>query len=142
MSMKSWSENGYGYALNFTAEGLAKTVDFLLANDEKEVYKGKEEEMRKVEDEFDLEDAIGSPACNAIAETINRLEGCHIVAGYVSCGDTDEDAHLGICPGFPWEFTGEDKAMTKERANEIMVKYAPLLGVKEAPDYFEIEYFG
>lgn len=61
--------------------------------------------------------------------------------GYQSDGDTGQEAMLGIEPCYPWSVTEKDM-ITKEDADKILTKYADILGVTDAPNYFEAEYFG
>jgi hypothetical protein len=49
---------------------------------------------------------------------------------------------LGVGPVYPWLLSENDKAMTKEKAFEILAKFAKLLGREPIIDRFEARYFG
>ena len=139
MSMRSWSEQGYGYSLfPLNDDNLQKVVDFIIENDEKKYSLEDIKEMRECEDEFDLEYIIGDPVCYKVTNIMNRLEGTMVFCGYLPCGDTDVESHIGICPFYPWECP----TMTKEQADSLLEKYAKILGITEKADYFDLEYFG
>lgn len=137
MSMRSWSEQGYGYPL-FNGKNFRRVVDFIIENDEKNYTDEEAREMRDCEDEFDLEEYIDDPVSWKVAEIINRLENTSVFQGYQPCGDTDVESHIGVGLIYPWS----DERMSKEKANGILMKYAGVFGIEEAPDYFDLEYFG
>ena len=149
MSMKSWTEEGYGYKLE-TGSNMKNIVDFIVANTKElpkdaeygYVFNFSEEEIKKMYECEGLDDLYGytnDPACWVIANIINNLEGTNFVKGYQSDGDTDQPAMLGIEPLYPWM---TKKIITREVCDEILAKYAKILGITEYPDYFEAEYFG
>lgn len=137
MSMRGWSEEGYGYPL-FTADNFQKVVDFIIENDDRKYTPEKISLMKECEDEFDLEEYIDDPVCWRVAQIINRLEGISCFRGYLSCGDTNVDCHIGFGTVWPWQ----EERITKEKADEILEKYAEILGINEAPDTFDLEYYG
>ncbi len=139
MSMRSWTEDGYGYQL-INANNIDKIKQFIIDNDTKEYTEEELEAIRESEDEWDMEGWIGDPVPWRIADIINKLEGYKfLIKGYQSCGDTDQDCMIGIEPLYPWSI-GEP--ITKEKADEILNKYAKILGIEMTPTYFEAEYFG
>ncbi len=134
MSRKSWTEEGYGFALN---GNTAKIAEFLIANGDYD--EDTQEEMRECEDFIELEEYIEDPIPWAIANIINKIEGAELVKGYRSCGDTNQEEMLGIEPLYPWQM---EKPLTKDEADALLKKYAGLLGITQEPDYFTAEYFG
>ena len=138
MSMKSWTEEGYGYKLfnNYNMDNIKK---FLIDNDcyEDDLI----EQILEAEDEYELSDVLGEPVAWVIAGIINEEEGFdfNIFKGYYSCADTDQEAMLGIQPIYPWE-TG--KLITVNERNRLLEKYAQILGIRDLPDYFIAEYYG
>ena len=139
MSMRSWTEDGYGYQL-INANNFDKIKQFIIDNDTKEYTEEELEAIRESEDEWDMEDWMGEPIPWRIADIINKLEGCKfLIKGYQSCGDTGQDCMIGIEPLYPWDM---EEPITKEKADEILNKYAKILGIEMTPTYFEAEYFG
>lgn len=139
MSMRSWTEDGYGYQL-INTNNFDKIKQFIIDNDTKEYTEEEFEAIRESEDEWDMEGWIGDPVPWRIADIINKLEGYKfLVKGYQSCGDTDQDCMIGIEPLYPWNM---EEPITKEKADEILNKYAKILGIEMTPTYFEAEYFG
>lgn len=145
MSMKSWTEEGFGFNL-FTEGNMDKVKDFLVDNIEtvkkvQHLTELSEDEIRACEDEIEMNDILFEPVSRVVANVINELEGMSVFAGYDSCGDTDQDMMIGIIPAYPWGLKESDM-ITKEKAEELLNKYAEALGIDEEPDYFEAEYFG
>lgn len=139
MSMRSWTEDGYGYQL-INANNIDKIKQFIIDNDTKEYTEEELEAIRESEDEWDMEGWIGDPVPWRIADIINKLEGYKfLIKGYQSCGDTDQDCMIGIEPLYPWNM---EEPITKEKADKILNKYAKILGIEMTPTYFEAEYFG
>lgn len=133
MSMKSWTEEGYGYKLY--NNNLDKIKSFIVNSNR---YSEKKKEIMEAEDELDLEIVINNPVPWEVADIINDQENTQVFQGYQECGDTDQEAMLGIAPQYPWA----DFHMTKEKADELLKKYADILGIEEEAEYFEAEYFG
>lgn len=141
MSMRSWTEEGYGYQL-INANNIDKIKKFIIDNDIKEYTDEELIAIRESENEFDMEGWIGDPVPWRVADIINRLEGYKwLFKGYQSCGDTDQDCMIGIEPLYPWNI-GMEEPITKEKADSILNKYAEILGINAKPTYFEAEYFG
>lgn len=149
MSMKSWTEEGYGFKLE-TGSNMKNIVDFVVANTKElpknteygYIFKFSEEDIKNLyecESLDDLYEYTSDPVCWIIADIINNLEGTNFVKGYTSSAETDQPAMLGIEPVYPWQ---NKKLITREVCDEILKKYAKILGITEAPDYFEAEYYG
>lgn len=138
MSMKSWTEEGYGYPL-YNGSNFDNIKSFIIRNKEYTNSAVIEQDILDADDEFDLNDALGDPAPWVVAEIINTIEnnGVHF-KGYDECGDTYQDAMLGIEPFYPWD----SRHVSKEDCNAILKKYAKELGITAEPDYFTAEYFG
>ena len=144
MSMRSWSEEGFGFPL-FNGKNERKVYHFLCDHG---LFDGDQEEfLEAIEDpDGDMNDVfwefIGEPASWRIGSEISRLEGLTVVRGYNSCSDTDQEEMIGIEPAYPWEMNEKDLALTKEKAVSILKKYALVLGIDAEPDYFDAEYYG
>ena len=144
MSMKSWTEPGYGFRL-YTGDNLGKIREFIMGNIgclknppvviTNELFKY----IYEAEDEAELEDALDYPVPWMVAEIIRAKEGqtCG-VKGYRSDGDTDQEAMLGIEPSYPWQ----TEYRSQEDCDLLLATYAEQLGITEKPDYFDAEYYG
>ena len=139
MSMKSWSEVGYGYEL-FNGKNMDNIKKFIIENgnySEEQIGS-----INEAEDEWDLQEVTDDPVSWVIASHINAKEGLICAfEGYDSCGDTDQEQMLGIAPSYSWKIRPEDM-LTKEKADELLEKYAKILGITEKADYFTAEYYG
>lgn len=144
MSMKTWTEEGFGMLL-FTEHNEDKVCEFIkkynpeLLPTEDELKSALEsgEEIGDI-----LQDSLGEPVSWHVANIINDLEGTTVFKGYASCGDTNQEEMIGIEPFYPWTGNEVDRALTKDTATAILNKYARILGIKEEPEYFVAEYFG
>jgi len=134
MSWHAWTEDGYGYPL-FNENNLRKILQFIAENSDYQ-------ELLDCETDYDAYDIMGQCCADTIAEIINEREQLSVVRGYTTCGDTNQDECLGIEPVYPWSMNENDKKLTKEKANQILVKYANILGITEPPEYFEANYCG
>ena len=157
MSMKSWSEDGYGYPL-LTGDNLNAIKDFIISNkNDPKVINSEpetsslvrtltapdfEENLKACEDEYEMNDVLDEPLPWMIAKIINALEETTCVMGYDSCGDTNTEMHIGVSKSYPWYMNEKDKTMTENDAKKLLEKYAKLLNITEEPDYFDLEYFG
>ena len=145
MSMKSWTECGFGYPL-YNGKNYADIGNFLAANLKDEVS---EDDLKFLADiansgdpEWDLEDVTECPVSWKLAEIINEKEGLTVFKGYQHDGDTDQEEYIGIEPCYPWQMNEKDKSLSEKEFLDILSRYATLLGITEKPDYFEAEYFG
>ena len=145
MSMKSWTEEGYGFSL-YNGKNLENIKSFIIDNCKFRLdfsYSFNNEEIEAIKAAEDLEDIreiTSDPTSWIVAAIINDKEFTwSAVMGYDSCGDTDQDEMIGIAPIYPWN---PNQTITKEKATEVLEKYAKILGIEEEPDYFEAEYYG
>ena len=136
MSMRAWTEQGYGFAL-FNGNNLKNIIDFIIDNSN--LSFDERNELLDSHDEWEMYEVMGDTACSVVAAIINRKEGSLIISGYDSCGDTNQDSMIGIAPSYPWDGA---KRMSQEEACKLLFKYAIPLGITEAPHYFEASYFG
>lgn len=134
MSWRAWTEDGYGYPL-FNETNFKTVMKFIA--DEKN-----DPEVLKCEDEFDFKDLWSACPAEIVAEIINEKEGYNVFYGYDSCGDTNQEEYIGVNTSYPWVFMRDNALLTKEKANEILEKYAEVLGINESPEYFEAYYCG
>lgn len=133
MSMRSWTEDGYGYEL-YNGKNFDKVKEFIVQNSEF-TY----EDIEEAENDYEIEDIIDCPVPWKVADIINELEGFNLFKGYRDDGDTGQKAMIGIEPKYPWMYK---KPITREEADGILAKYAEMLGITDKPDYFEAQYFG
>lgn len=135
MSMRSWTEDGYGFQIfNGKPENFSSIQKFLS-----EQYPNCSEAIMEAEDEFELSDALDDPVPWKIAEAIRKIENVNEISGYQDDGDTDQEAMIGIRPDYPWN---AKTIKTQEDADRILKKYMEMFHVEGNPDYFEAEYFG
>ena len=144
MSMRSWTENGFGMPL-FSGYNDGMVYGFLKEHSPELVPT--EEELQEALDSGDdicyiLWDYIGEPVSWHIANIINKLEGTTVFKGYAPCGDTNQEEMIGIEPAYSWTMNDVDRSLTKGRAMELLNKYGRLLGIQEIPEYFRAEYCG
>lgn len=141
MSMKTWTESGFGYEL-FNGDNFEAVKEFCIKELEKEGKNEMVAEVKNTKKESELSDVLGWFTSNFIAEAIARKEGINNITGYSPCGETDAPERLGIIPAYPWQLTEKAKNLSKEDCKNILKKYANELGITEEPDYFEQEYYG
>jgi len=145
MSMRSWSEYGFGFPL-YNGDNYEQVVRFIIRNGGRDYTDDEVEDLMglcKRRDEALLQDFFDNPVSFEVASIINDLEGTTFVRGYSPCGDTDQEEYIGIEPCYSWEMRGNDmKIKTVEDASVLLTKYASQLGVSDKPDYFEALYFG
>lgn len=144
MSMRSWTEEGFGMLL-FTEHNEDKVYEFLKKYNPELLPT--EDELQEALDDggeicYILWEFIGEPASWHVANIINELEGTTIFKGYAPCSDTDQEEMIGVEPGYPWTMNDVDRSLTKVKIMEILNKYARILGIKEVPEYFTAEYCG
>lgn len=144
MSMRSWTEDGFGMRL-FDGDNGKEVYGFVKEYSPELLPT--EEELQAALDSGDdicyiLWDYIGEPVSWHIANIINKLEGTTVFKGYAPCGDTDQEEMIGIEPLYPWQINEVDRALTKDKAMELLNKYGRLLGIQEIPEYFNAEYCG
>lgn len=146
MSMKSWTEYGYGYKL-FTGDNIGKIRDFLVGNVEllsvQSLTEEDIEDIRSAEDDEELEEKLeeyfDDPIPYVVAGIIQAKEGASCgIKGFRADSDTDQEAMLGIEPSYPWQ----TEYRSKEECDEVLKRYAELLGITEEPDFFDAEYYG
>ena len=146
MSMKSWTEPGFGFCLFNSKEDNSNSIMRFIADNSPEGT-FTDEQRQALRDSNDMETfyeiADDPQACRVIAEIINAREGTTIVKGYASDGDTDQEEMLGIEPCYPWSMNDKDKAMTEDGAVKLLQKYGKQFnGDWENIDYFDAEYCG
>lgn len=140
MSMRTWTEDGYGYPL-FNVYNLDQIKKFIIDNDLRKYTVEELLAIKSADDEFELGYCIDDPVPWKVADIINRLEGITVIKGYQDDGDTDQEAMIGIEPCYSWTMN-ENDPKTKEEADVLLNKYAEILGITVKPDYFIAEYFG
>lgn len=147
MSMKTWTEEGYGYPL-YNGENTKNIIRFLIDNKAVDSEKLEKLENLMKEDlpnitESDIEECINDFPAYAVGSIICKKEGLSNLMGYIACSDTDIDSHLGFFKTYPWDnMTERSRKLTQKDADKILEKYAKVLGIEEKPDYFELEYYG
>ena len=146
MSMKSWTEPGFGFCIyNSNVDNSNKIMRFIADNAPEGTFT--DEQRQSLRDSDDMETfreiADDPQACRVIANIINSMEGTTIVKGYASDGDTDQEEMLGIEPCYPWTLNEKDKSMTEAEAVALLQKYGKMIDADwENIDYFDAEYCG
>ena len=135
MSWKAWTESGYGYPL-FTDSNFRTVVNFIAQ------HQKNDSGITNAQDAMDAYEYLDQSCAEEVADIINRLEGYRVFRGYCSNGDTGQDEYIGVEPMYPWSMTAKDLELSKEKANELLCKYAEILGIEEAPEYFDAYYCG
>lgn len=138
MGMNSWSEQGYGVKL-FTGENFGAIKKFIAERTDDIEDK---QAILSAEDEDELYDICGDPVSWVVAEIIRDETGYNSFIGFMACGDTNFEDHIGFTTDFPWRFGEKDRKLTLEVAQKLIEKYAKELEIDEVPEYFEAEYFG
>lgn len=140
MSMRIWTEDGYGFKL-FNGNNWNEIIKFIIShnNGKYDLSKLDLKEIMESQDEWELENYLGEPVSWAIAQFINDAENIDYFKGYSSCGDTDQEEMIGIEPVYPWSMK---EPFTKEDADKLLRMYGEELGIKAKPYYFEAIYFG
>lgn len=141
MSMKSWSEYGFGYETD-NGKNLPQIKTFLIDNLPVKENPEQIRQIQQAEDTDELEMIVNNPVPHLLASIINKKEGISLMCGFLPCSDTDAPARLGIIPAYPWDLTESDRKLTQNDAEVLLKKYAELLGITETPDFFEQEYYG
>ena len=148
MSMQSWTELGYGIPLNCgdNIEAIKKFICENTRSDSENPRLRLTDEVKTAimacNDTEAIYDAAYNWASSIVADIINDKEGTTLFRGYGSCGDTDQEEMIGAEPLYPWMMNEKDMTLTEERVDEILVKYAGILGIDEEPYSFNAAYYG
>lgn len=135
MSWKAWTESGYGYPL-FNDSNFRTVINFIAQ------HQKNDSGVINAVDAYDAYEYLDQSCAEEVADIINRLECYNVFRGYCSDGDTNQEEYIGVEPMYSWNMGVRDISLTKEKANEILVKYANLLGIEETPEYFDAYYCG
>lgn len=152
MSMRSSFIYGYGFNCDCDDEKLIDFVKthketFCKSEAETKLY---EEMLKHTENEYDLEDFFDRYSCESsgmegngavIANIMSRETGIR----FMYCqpdGDCDTYASVVFEEGYPWQLNEVEKNLTEGKLADICKKYMDELGIKEAPDYLNLEYYG
>ncbi|MBQ7673230.1 MAG: hypothetical protein IJT36_01700 [Alphaproteobacteria bacterium] len=138
MSMEYWSEEGYGFPL-FNEDNFDKVVDFIVKYEN--YNETKTTDIKECKKDWELNEVIGEPVSCVVANIINRIEEVSLLAGYDCCGETKQEQMIGVVKFFPWQIN-KNQLINLQETNEILNKYAKVLGIKKEPDYFTAKYFG
>lgn len=139
MSMKHWTESGYGVPLG---NNINKILDFVLSNTNRSFSKEDLEEMKKAKDINEIGDFFDNHPAEEVASIISKLENVEFFRGYESCGDTDQECMIGFEPVYPWSYLESDNVPSRAECDRIISKYSEILGITVNPDYFEAYYYG
>lgn len=160
MSSHAWTEDGVGFALfqmkkDYTQiEDMETVLSFICDNLHKirEVDSEMLEEICSCRTPGEYFECMEEYPSETIAEIINKEENTSLFCGFSPDMTPymldDQSAkiygveRLGVGPVYPWLLSEKDKAMTKEKAFEILAKYAKLFGREPIIDRFEARYFG
>ena len=147
MSMRSWTEDGYGFPL-YNGKNAEQIARFVLNNCDS-AYEYDDEQLNEIlqackDDDWAVYERLFDESASwVIARIINDKENTSCFRGYDACGDTDQDEYLGIEPMYHWMATeGDKKIKHEDDAFQLLAKYAAELGITEDPDYFTAYYCG
>lgn len=152
MSMREWTEKGYGFPVFYNGNEI-KVAKFIADNTGKFDERCQEGinsyliPAIEEDDDFEIEEILrdmfdNNPAW-AIAEIINDNEGISIIDGFMDDGDTGTVDTVMAYPSFPWQMNDKDKELDEVKIHEILKKYADALDIPEILiDYQELSYFG
>ena len=144
MSMRGWTEEGFGYRL-FNEHNFKQVCDFIVEHNYRPLTQEELDELEEIveeRDEYNLFCFFDNPASWRVADIINDLEGITLMKGFQKDGNTGQETCIGLAPRQPWEMNDKDKLLTRKTAEFLLLKYATLLSIDEKPDYFVAEYFG
>ncbi len=138
MSMRSWTEHGFGYPL-LNDNNFETVKQFILDN--AELSEDERDGLINSEDQWDVREVLDENMASVVACIINREEGFELFDDYDEDGDTNQELMLGIRPAYPWQFLSNEM-ITASKARSLLKKWGERLGITASPDYFEAEYYG
>ena len=148
MSMQSWTEYGYGFPLN-SGDNIEAIKKFICENSsieglppEYQIPEDMKAGIMECDETYWIYVLLKVYTSSIVAAIINDKEGTTLFRGYGSCGDTDQEEMIGAEPLYPWMMNEKDMTLTEERVDEILVKYAGILGIDEEPYSFNAAYYG
>ena len=102
MSMRPWTENGYGYPLfNGTPENLDAVKKCIIDNAEGPEKDKLNEYLADIADKYEIEEVVGNCPAYNVAECLNKQLNINCIAGFASCADTGQDMMIGIVGSYP-----------------------------------------
>lgn len=152
MSMKSTFIYGYGFYCDCDNEKLIDFVKkhkktFCKSEGETKLY---ENLLKFVGNEYDMEDFFARYSCDT-----NSMEGNGAVIANIMSRETgirflyclpddacDTAASIVFEVSYPWQLNEVEKYLTEEKLSNICKQYIEELGIKEIPNYLELEYYG
>jgi len=140
MSMKSWTEEGFGFPL-FVNNNFDKVKAFVAER----LSPSERTDVMACEDDFELSEYIADntgSTCTAefIAECFRETLKVNSLYGFTFDGDTDQDEMIGFRPTYSW--SDDADKLSYEEALKILKDLADKLGINATPDYFTAEYWG
>lgn len=142
MSFQTWHTYGYGVCVDdisgFTVEKLQKLLSLAPkyeANINEWLQKN-EIDNPILEDYYEYDEDWCLGLATLLKEVILEADGIDLTA----CNDFDDNRYLIYEPTYPWGRSERDKAMTRERLDEIFTRYIAIL-TDEIPqiDYQSVE---
>lgn len=143
MSMRHYTEDGYGIPFN-SHHNKEKIIRFLYDHGQLPPGETPDSLLEAMSEDpyLSMWEFFSECPSDMVARVINKIEGTTIFRGYWECGDTDQEEMIGVEPCYPWTMNEKDRSLTKEDATAILIKYAEILGIEDAPEYFEAYYVG
>lgn len=154
MSMRSWSQNGYGFAGDILDKFSLESKVAFTKEHLPDIYKDVSESIEDIEDWehfFDYEcmeefNSDSSGFGNIIAEVLRREE--NLCVDY--CTGENNYGFLMVCETLPWLMSEEMKNLTQDKFIELVNGYVSELKEldKHTPDinidfeYESVEYYG
>lgn len=100
MSYRTWHDYGYGFCFKVLSENAIKKIEkhFNWEGFYEEVYDSGEQ----------------------IANELNDIGDCN---GFLTCFDYDSNVYVIYSVGYPWYMTDNDKKMTEQNVENIIISY-------------------
>ena len=142
MSYHTWHTYGYGIRTDDIKVKSVEALQALLSlapltqQDFKEWFEINKIETPTLEDYYEYEETDGCHLAAILRMVIMETEGVEFTA----CNDFNDRDYLLFEPLYPWGLTDTDRAMTKERIEEIFQKHLSII-TNNVPmcDYQEAE---
>ena len=161
MSMRSWTEYGYGFPL-YTGKNGLKILDFFAKHrisyfschkldTAVKIYSKLKDLRLSVKDAEDpeenllngFEDIFDFHISDEIASIINHENRINGFRGFQADGDTGAEDTVMYTLSYPWQLTEKERSLSEKDLMSICEYYAAELGIPtDSIDYQNLEYYG
>ena len=142
---------GYGFSIEeITNLDLVKEILIDAFKDEemKDVIRNTQAtDMYELITDVEVDHMLDYPISQILADWMSCNYMCNPryirFDGYSSDGECETPETIMFPLGYPWQFTVEERCLTLEELNEILLNFANLFGFKgKHIDYQELHYYG